>query len=122
MCSLHGFLTAHWDHELGRDGALRRPRRVQRGNGCARYYAGGTSQRDVPTVAAAEERRTRLPQRGWVFQPRVARNELPWEYKSKDSSTPTGLHQSVSRRMQPFQGWKYLRPVTQGSSFLATLG
>src|SRR2546422_342884 len=46
--------------------------------------------------------RTRLPQRGRVFQPRVARNELPWEYESKDSSTPTGLHQIVSRRMQPF--------------------
>src|SRR6266850_7983443 len=73
-------------------------------------------------VAAAEERRTPLPQRGCVFQPRVARNELPWEYESKDSSTPTGLQQIVSRRMQPFQGWKYLRPVTQGSSFLATLG
>jgi len=32
---------ASWGHEPGRDGALRRPRRVQRRNGSARYCAGG---------------------------------------------------------------------------------
>src|SRR2546426_1107102 len=41
MGSLHGFLTAQRAHEPGRDGALRRPRRVQRRNGSARYCVGG---------------------------------------------------------------------------------
>ena len=34
-------LEAHGGHEPGRDGALRRPRRVQRRNGSALYCAGG---------------------------------------------------------------------------------
>src|SRR3989454_9610167 len=47
-----------WDHDPGRDGALRRLRRVQRRNGSARYCAGGDIAARCPyqsTVHGATE-------------------------------------------------------------------
>ena len=63
-----------------------------------------------------------LPQRGGVIQPRVGAQRLPWEHESKSSSTLNGLHRFGETVMQPHWGcWKIER-MTQGSSFLATLG
>jgi hypothetical protein len=38
------------------------------------------------------------------LSPRVARNELPWEWSWCFSSTPPGLRQEMPRRMQPRLG------------------
>ena len=57
-------------------------------------------------IGLGKERGGNLPQRSNVVQPRVARHELPWERNPMVPSTPTGLHQIVGRRMQPFQGWR----------------
>src|SRR5688572_9226902 len=42
--------------------------------------------------------------------------------RSKLFSTLKGLRPTVARWMQPLQGWGIFLPLTQGSSFLATLG
>ena len=55
-------------------------------------------------------------------KPRVARNELPWETWPK-AHNPNGV--AVRRRWKPDAtplGLQTLRPWTQGSSLLATLG
>ena len=60
-------------------------------------------------------------QRDFGSKPRVARNELPWETWPK-ANNPNGV---VARRRRPDTtplGLKSIRPGTQGSSFLATLG
>ena len=60
-------------------------------------------------------------QRDSIIQPRVATKELPWE-ADKQSPNPNGVAaHSISRDATPL-GLKIFRTVTQGSSFLATLG
>ena len=68
-------------------------------------------------------------QRDCVLQPRVARHELPWVRIRKTPSTPTGLRRCSPRpnparlkRHNSFGVEVPTRTVTQGSSFLATLG
>src|SRR5882762_3370419 len=77
--SFHGFLTAHWDHEPG---ALRRPRRVQRRNGSARYYAGGDIAARCPyqstgSWVAGQKRSTRSPANAKAGEPNVPRPVPP---------------------------------------------
>ena len=60
-------------------------------------------------------------QRDSSLKPRVARNELPWEEWSHDHN-PNGV---AARRGESWcnpVGVEIIRTVTQGSSFLATLG
>ena len=65
MGSFHNFRIVRRNHEFGRDGALRRPRRAmaaQQGTRFARHARfvppaltrAGTSQRDVPTLRCME--------------------------------------------------------------------
>ena len=60
-------------------------------------------------------------QRDSGLQPRVARNELPWESRPK-THNPNGVAAGCWRRGATPLGLKILPSVTQGSSFLATLG
>jgi hypothetical protein len=60
-------------------------------------------------------------QRDSGLQPRVARNELPWESESQ-THNPNGV---AARRGESWRnpvGVEIIRTATQGSSFLATLG
>src|SRR6266487_3932606 len=60
--------------------------------------------------------------RDCVPQPRVARNELPWVSGPQDFSTPTGLCHVLAAVPQPRWGCSPFASMSQGSSFLATLG
>ena len=60
-------------------------------------------------------------QRDCVFQPRVARNELPW-VPDQIVFNPNGVASGFKRRVATPLGLFVLRHVPQGSSFLATLG
>jgi hypothetical protein len=51
-------------------------------------------QRVTDTVWSSAFRRFGQSQRDCVLQPRVARNELPWENENKSEPTPTGLRQA----------------------------
>ena len=66
------------------------------------------------------------PKGDCVNQPRVARNELPWESVGKNP-TPTGLWPTHANRQNGKAATAlrlgiFLRATTQGSSCLATLG
>ena len=63
----------------------------------------------------------RQSQRDCVFQPRVARNELPW-VPGPIVFNPNGVASGFKRSTATPLGLFVLRPVPQGSSFLATLG
>ena len=60
-------------------------------------------------------------QRDSGLQPRVARNELPWESRP-DTDNPNGVAAPLGWRDATPLGLKNVRVPTQGSSFLATLG
>src|SRR5207247_2301508 len=60
--------------------------------------------------------------RDCVLQPRVARNELPWEIVQTASQPQRGCGRARHPRTQFRWGWLALARRTQGSSFLATLG
>ena len=55
-------------------------------------------------------------------QPRVARNELPWETCPQWPQPQRGYGMSINNVTQPLRGWRLFVPSSQGSSFLATLG
>ena len=63
----------------------------------------------------------RLSQRDKVIQPRVARNELPWVPAHMDSN-PNGVVSLLRRPAATPVGLFAFGHVSQGSSFLATLG
>src|SRR6266404_1937171 len=69
-----------------------------------------------------EFRRFPQSQRDCVTQPRVARNELPWE-RELQGHNPNGVaaRRRNCRDATPL-GLRTFSAVTQGSSFLATLG
>ncbi len=60
-------------------------------------------------------------QRDSGFQPRVARNELPWVAPEKFFN-PNGVVSCRTRRAATTLGLQICKPLSQGSSFLATLG
>ena len=60
-------------------------------------------------------------QRDSGLTPRVARNELPWG-RFENAPNPNGVAARWLQRDATPLGLKSSRPVTQGSSFLATLG
>ena len=60
-------------------------------------------------------------QRDSGLKPRVARNELPWEM-GPWANNPTGVAARRRHRGATPLGLKIFTAVTQGSSFLATLG
>ena len=60
-------------------------------------------------------------QRDCVFQPRVARNELPWVSGRMDFN-PNGVVSRLRRRAATPLGLFAVGHVSQGSSFLTTLG
>jgi hypothetical protein len=66
-------------------------------------------------------------QRDSIPQPRVARNELPWEIRSVIFSTLKGLCRGLLRRVllagkiQPFQGWRHVASVTAKSGRVGCL-
>src|SRR5678815_2669170 len=62
-------------------------------------------------------------QRDSATKPRVARNELPWGNGPKDKN-PNGVSalMNVHRGVATPLGLWFCAPLTQGSSFLATLG
>ena len=60
-------------------------------------------------------------QRDCVCQPRVARNELPWVAADSDSN-PNGVASRFHGVAATPLGFFALAAMTQGSSFLATLG
>ena len=80
---------------------------------------GGMRHGGVAIVPSGKS--TAESQRDSGLQPRVARNELPWENGSP-AHNPNGV---AARRRQPDAtplGLKTVATATQGSSFLATLG
>ena len=66
-------------------------------------------------------RRRAQSQRDCVLQPKVARNELPWERPANEHN-PNGVAACVDHRCHNPVGVVFLRTITQGGSFLATLG
>ena len=60
-------------------------------------------------------------QRDCVRQPRVARNELPWVAADSDSN-PNGVASRFQGLAKTPLGLFGLAAISQGSSFLATLG
>src|SRR6266404_2695333 len=75
-------------------------------------------------TAMGDRKRAAIPQsqRDCVLQPRVARNELPWVNRPTSFSTPTALRHIAVLQPQPRWGCADQGGLTQGSSFLATLG
>jgi hypothetical protein len=63
-----------------------------------------------------------LSRRDCALQPRVARNELPWECVQKHTYPKRGCVSFRSLVPQPIQGCACLDIFTQGGSFHATLG
>ena len=62
-------------------------------------------------------------QRDSGSKPRVARNELPWVIADEASTNPKGVTAwFVTQEPQPRWGWRGIEPISQGTSFLATLG
>jgi len=62
-------------------------------------------------------------QRDCVLQPRVARHELPWGFRTTRQSTPTGLWtRTPEPGRNPVGVDAILTAISQGSSCLATLG
>ena len=80
--------------------------------------AAGTKSRRSPILIGFSHAES---QRDSGLQPRVARNELPWESVSK-AHNPNGVVAWRRRRDATPLGLKNHPAVTQGSSFLATLG
>ena len=56
-----------------------------------------------------------------VLQPKVARNELPWERHARKSNPNGVVTCDVPNAATPL-GCDFLLTITQGGSFLATLG
>jgi len=61
-------------------------------------------------------------QRDCVLQPKVARNELPWEGYAQERNPNGVVAGDVQQRRNPVGVVIFFRLLTQGGSFLATLG
>jgi hypothetical protein len=93
-----------------------------------RVYSGTNGSqrvnREVLTRGASQFLRSGLvaqSQRDCVLQPKVARNELPWERYAQESNLNGVVARRRSPMPQPCWGCDSRR-LTQGGSFLATLG
>src|SRR5260370_23522142 len=75
---------------------------------------GSLDERLVPAVSQSR--------RDCALQPRVARNELPWEIVQTASQPQRGCGRALHPRTQLRSSWLALARYAQGSSFLATLG
>ena len=84
---------------------------------CARYCAGGDGAARHPYHSAKQIQ----SQRDCVCQPRVARNELPWVAADSDPN-PNGVASRFQGLATTPLGLFGLAAMSQGSSFLATLG
>ena len=81
------------------------------------------SLRDKTTAQKISRGSVKESQRDSGSKPKVARHERPWVNVVRNFSNPNGVV-SVGRAQspQPRWGWGNFYPLTQGSSFLATLG
>ena len=69
-----------------------------------------------------QQARSSQSRRDCVLQPRVARNELPWVDGVGSEQPQRGCGQGVATGHNPVGVATCFDPVSQGSSFLATLG
>src|SRR5882724_6553083 len=80
---------------------------------------GAVVQRQATMMSANKYLNGVQPQRGCGTQPRVGAQRLPWVMSPYSPQPQRGCGKG---RTQPLQGCKSFLPVTQGSSFVATLG
>ena len=105
---------------FGRCELPRRRRSCRMGTAETRLRRGKLPLRNAATRNAATRMRQQS-QRDCVLQPRVARNELPWEIVPSEAN-PNGVVADVGQRAATPLELGFFPALTQGSSCLATLG